>query len=103
MYISGFPVGSPGKESACDAKDPRVRKFPWRREGYPLQYSWAFLVTQLVKNVSAMQENWVQYLGWEDSLEEGMETHSSTIAWRIPWTEEPGRLQSEGSKRVSYH
>ena len=103
MYISGFPVGSPGKESACDAKDPRVRKFPWRREGYPLQYSWAFLVTQLVKNVSTMQENWVQYLGWEDSLEEGMETHSSILAQRILMDREPGGLKSVRLQRVGHN
>ena len=47
-----------------------------------------------------MRETWVQSLGWEDPLEEGMATHSSILAWRIPWTEEPGRLQSMGSQRV---
>ena len=52
--------------------------------GYPLQYSWAFLVAQLVKNPPAMQETWVQSLGWEDPLEESMATHSSILAWRIP-------------------
>ena len=54
--------------------------------GYTLQYSWASLVTQLVKNVLAMQETWVQSLGWEDPLEKGKATHSSILAWRIPWT-----------------
>ena len=53
---------------------------------YPLQYSWASLVTQLVKNLPAMLETWVQSLGWEDSLEKGKTTHSSILAWRIPWT-----------------
>ena len=48
-----------------------------------------------------MRETWVQPLGWEDPLEKGIATHSSTLAWRIPWTEEPGRLQSMGSQRVS--
>ena len=48
----------------------------------------------MVKNLPAMQETQVQYLGWEDPLEEGMATHSSIPAWRIPWTEEPGGLQS---------
>ena len=52
--------------------------------GYPLQYSWASLVAQMVKNPSAMQETWVRSLGWEDPLEEGMATHSSILAWRIP-------------------
>ena len=70
--------------------------------GYPLQYSWASLVTQTVKNPPAMWEIWVQSLGWEDPLEKGMATHSSILAWRIPWTEEPGRLQSMGSQRVEH-
>ena len=55
------------------------------------------LVTQLVKNLPAMQETLVRFLGWEDPLEKGTATHSSILAWRIPWTEEPGRLQSMGS------
>ena len=54
----------------------------------------ASLVAQKVKNLPAKQETWIQSLGQEDTLEEGMFTHSSTLAWRIPWTEEPGRLQS---------
>ena len=54
--------------------------------GYPLQYSWTSLVAQLVENLFAMQETWVQSLGWEDSLEKGKATHSSILAWRIPWT-----------------
>ena len=58
------------------------------------------LVAQLVKNPPAMPETLVQFLGWEDPLEKGMATHSSILAWRIPWTEEPGRLQSMGLQRV---
>ena len=54
--------------------------------GYPLQYSWASLVAQLVKNPSLMRETWVQPLGWEDPLEKGKAPHSSVLAWRIPWT-----------------
>ena len=54
--------------------------------GYPLQYSWTSLVAQLVKNLPVVQETWVQSLGWEDPLEEGKATHSSILAWRIPWT-----------------
>ena len=54
--------------------------------GYPLQYSWASLVAQLVKDPPAMQETWVQSLGWEDPLEKGKAIHSSILAWRIPWT-----------------
>ena len=59
-------------------------------------------VAQMMKNLPAMQENWVQSLGQEDPLEKEMATHSSILAWRIPWTEEPGRLQTMGSKRVRY-
>ena len=54
--------------------------------GYPLQYSWASLVAQLVKNLPAMLETWVLSLGWEDPLEQGKATQSSILAWRIPWT-----------------
>ena len=54
--------------------------------GYPFQYSWASLVVQLVKNPPAMWETWVWPLGWEDPLEKGKTTHSSILAWRIPWT-----------------
>ena len=57
-------------------------------------------MTQMAKNLPAMQENWVQSLGWEDPLEEGTATHSSILAWRIPWTEEPGGLPSMESQRV---
>ena len=53
--------------------------------GYPLQYSWASLMTQLVKNLPAMPETWVRSLGWEDPLEKGKTTHSSILAWRSPW------------------
>ena len=60
----------------------------------------ASLVTQRVRNPSAMWEASVQSLGGEDPLEKGLATHSSILAWRIPWTKEPGRLQSMGSKRV---
>ena len=52
---------------------------------YPLQYSWASLVAQLVKNLPTMLETWVQSMGWEDPLEKGKATHSSTLAWRSPW------------------
>ena len=58
---------------------------------------------QMVKNLPVMQETWVQSLGWEDSLEKGMATHSSILAWRIPWTEEPGGLQSMGSQTVGHN
>ena len=63
-------------------------------------YRGASLVTQMVKTLPALQETWVWFLGWEDPLEKGMATHSSILAWRIPWTEETGGLQSKGSQRV---
>ena len=86
----GFPGGSAGKDSACNARDPRLLPGSERSAGegidYPLQYSWASLVAQLVKNLPAMQGTWVQSLGWEDPLEKGTATYSSILAWRIPQT-----------------
>ena len=86
----GFPDSSVGKESTCNAGDPGSILGSGRSAGegigYPLQYSWASLVAQLVKNPHAMQETWVWSLGWEDPLEKGKATHSSILAWRIPWT-----------------
>ena len=83
----GFPGGSEGKASAYNAGDPGSipgsGRSPGEGNGYPLQYSWASLVTQMVKNPSAMRETWVQSLGWEDPLEEGMATYSSILTWRI--------------------
>ena len=60
------------------------------------------MVTQRVKRLPAMQETWVRSLGQEDPLENEMVTHSGTLAWKIPWTEKPGRLQSMGSQRVGH-
>ena len=57
------------------------------------------MVQTIVKNLPAMQETWVQSLDWDDPLEKGMATHSSTLAWEIPWTEEPGGLQSMGLQK----
>ena len=83
----GFPVSLAGKELACNAGDPGSihgsGRSPGEGIGYPLLYSWASLVAQLVKNPPAMRETWVQSLSWEDPLEEGMATHSSILAWRI--------------------
>jgi len=62
----------------------------------------ASLVVQMVKHLSAMWETWVQSLGWEDPLEKEMAIASSTLGWKIPWMEEPGRLQSMGSQRVGH-
>ena len=60
-------------------------------------------MAQIVKNLPAVQETWVQSLGWEDPLEKGMAIHSSTLAWRIPRTEESGRLQSMESQKVTHN
>ena len=93
----GFPDGSAGKESGCNAGGPGsipgLGRSAGEGIGYPLQYSGASLVDQLVKNLPAIQETWVRSLGWEDPLEKGTATHSSILAWRIPWT-----LQSGGHK-----
>ena len=63
----------------------------------------ASLVAQMAKSLVVMQETWVQSLGLEDPLEKEMATHSSTLAWKTPWTEEPGKLQSMGSQRVRHN
>ena len=95
-----FPDSSAVKESTFNAGDPRsipgLERSPGEGIGYPFQYSWVSLVAQLVKNPPAMLETWVQSLGWEDPLEWEMTTCSSIIAWKIPWAEEPGKLQSMG-------
>ena len=83
-----FPDSSVGKESAYNAGDPSLipgsGKSATEGIGYSLQYSWASLMAQLVKNLPAMWETWVQSLGWEDPLEEGMATHSSILALENP-------------------
>ena len=66
------------------------------------QLSLGFLLAQTVKNLPAMWETWVRSLDWEDPLEEGIATHSSTLVWRIPWTKEPGGLQSVQLQRVRH-
>ena len=89
----GFSDSSVGKESACNAGSiPESGRPPGEGIGYPLQYSWSSLVAQLVKNLPAIWETWVQSLGWEDPLEKGIATHSNVLAWEIPWTEKPGGL-----------
>ena len=88
--IMGFPGSSAGKESAYNAGDPDSIPGSGGSTGegidYLLQYSWASLVVQLVKNSLAMWETWVPSLGWEDFLKNGMPSHSSILAWKIPWT-----------------
>ena len=106
-YYWGFPGGSAGNESTCNAGEPGLilgsGKSPGEGIGSPLQYSWASLVAQMVKNPPAMQETWVRSLGWEEPLEER--------AWQLtpvflpgdsPWTEEPVGLQSMGLQRVRH-
>ena len=84
----GFAGSSADKESACNAGDtgsiPASGRSEGKGIGNPLQYSWAFLVAQLVKNLPAMQETWDPSLSWEDPLEKGKATHSSILTWRIP-------------------
>ena len=90
---------SVGKESICNEGDPRSIPQSGRsaREGisYPLPRFGASLVAQLVKNLPAMQETWVQSLGWEDPLEKGKATHPSILAWRISWTTVHGVTKSQ--------
>ena len=97
MCKMGFPGSSAGKESACNARDPGLIPGLGRSAeegiGYPLQYSWASLTSQLVKNPPAMWETWVQSLGWEDPLEKRTATHSTILNWRIPWTAQYMRSQ----------
>ena len=82
--MHALPGSSAGEESTCNAGDPSLIPGSGRSTGegigYPLQYSWASLVSQLVKNLPAMQETWVQSLNWEDPLEKGKATHSSVLA-----------------------
>ena len=104
----GFPRSSAGKEAACNAGDlgwiPGSGRSAGEGIGYPLQYSQASLVTQLVKNPPAMQETWVQSLGWENPLEKGKATHSSILACRIPWTvyNPWGRKESNTTEQLTF-
>ena len=68
-----------------------------------MNHEWASLVAQLVKNLPAMPETWFRSLTWKDTLEKGMTTHSSVLAWRIPWKEEPGKLQSLRLQRLRHN
>ena len=102
----GFSGSSAGKESACSARDPGSipgsGRSPGEGIGYPLQCSWGSLVAQLVQNLPAMWETWVQSLGWEDAPEKGKATHSSIFAWKIPMDRGTWGLQSIGSQRVRH-
>ena len=87
MKQMGFPSSSAGKESGCNAGHlgsvPGLGRSPGEGIGYPLQCSWASLMAQIVKNPPAMQETWLQSLGWEDPLEKGMATHSRNSCLEI--------------------
>ena len=95
---TGFPGSSAGKESTCNAGDsgsiPRSGRFTGERIDYPLQYSWASLVAQMVKNLPSMQETWARFLGQKDPLEKEISTHFSILARKVPWTVEPSGLVS---------
>ena len=86
IETEGFPDSSAGQGSACNAGDPgsipKSGRSAGEGIGYALQYFWASLVGQMVKNPPAMRETWVRSLCWEDALEKGTATHSSTLAWR---------------------
>ena len=83
-FLLGFPDNSVSKEPTCNAEDsgliPGSGSSPGEGIDYPLQYSWASFVAQLAKNLPAMQETWIQSLGWEDPLEKRKATHSSILA-----------------------
>ena len=95
----GFSGSTAGKESVCNAGDPGsipgLGRSPGEGIGYPLQYSWASLVAQTLKNPPAMWETWVHSLGWHNPLEERMATHSCILFWRIP--------MDRGAWRASVH
>ena len=107
----GFPDSSVGKESACNTGDPGsisgLGRSTGEGKGYPLQYSWASLVAQLIKNPPAMWETWVQSLGWEDPLEKGTATHPlqySGLENSMDYTVSPwGRKESTQLSDSHFH
>ena len=91
------PLRTRGSPRGSDSEEPPARRetldlIPGEGIGDPLQDSWASLVAQVVKNPPAVKETWVWSLGGEEPLEKGVAAHSRILAWRIPWTQEPGRL-----------
>ena len=91
--LEGFAVSSAGKESTCNAGDPSLvlglARSAEEGIGYPPQYPWTSLMTQVVKNPPALRETWVQPLSWEDPLVKGTATHCNILVWRISWTVHP--------------
>ena len=104
--IRGFPGSSVGEESTCNAGDsgliPELGRSSGEGIGYPFQYSWTFLVAQMVKNLPAKQVTWVWSLGWEDPLEEGIAAHSSILAWRIPMDRGAWRATIHGGIKIGH-
>ena len=102
--FGGFPGSSAGKESACNSGDlgsvPRSGRSPGEGIGYPLPYSWASLVAQMVNNPPATQETWVQSLGWEDPLKEGTPTTPVLLPGESPGTVACQAPLSIGLQRV---
>ena len=94
---------NPNHWTAREIPIPTKKKFFSKKISFLLEYSWASLVAQTVKSLPAMKEMQVQSPGWQDLLEKGMATHSSILAWRIQWAEEPGGLQSTGLQRVGHN
>ena len=102
------PDGSVGQESACNAEDlsliPGSGRSTAEGMGYPILFSWASFVAQLIKTLPAMGEIWLQSLGWEGSLEKGKATHSSILACRIPWTvyNPWGRKEADTTEQLTF-
>ena len=101
------PIAQLVKKSACNAEDsgliPGSGRSAGEGIGCPLQYSWASQVAQLVKNLPAMRETWVQSLGWEDPLKKGKAAHSSNLAWRIPWYGEVHGVAESQTQLNGFH
>ena len=106
VYLEKQSIRDSGKQGSVGWIDNFYSALPHhqalRVSARPPPGPWASLVAPTVKNLPVMTQDWVGFLGWEDPLEKGMATHPSILAWRIPWTEEPGGLQSMGSQRVGH-
>ena len=98
----GYPLQYSGLQNSMNCIVHGVTKSQTQLSDFHFTVIWTSLVAQTVKRLPTMRETWVQFLGQEDLLEKEMATHSSTLAWKTPWTEKPGRLQSMGSQRVRH-
>ena len=107
LLQASFHHSSVGKESACNAGDPSLipawERSPGKRMGYPLQYSWASLLAQLVKKLPEMQETPVRSLGWEDPLEKRMAAHFSILAWKVHGLYSPWGHKESDRKLSDFH